>query len=166
MLSAMLLVVPLEWLAAFAVAAAVHEFCHFAAIRIVTGKASKLRLFSNGAKIKLPQMSAGREAFCALSGPIGGLLLLPLAEHIPRIAICAGIQSVYNLIPVYPLDGGRALRCATAMLLPPNVAAALCRGVEMFCVCGLFLLAVYGCIFLNLGMFPLLLALLMLIRVK
>lgn len=165
-LAAMLLLVPLEWIAASVFAAAFHEVCHYAAIRILTGTSAKVRLLSYAAHMPLPLMGAGREVACALAGPIGGLCLLFFARWMPRLAICAAIQSVYNLLPVYPLDGGRALRCGLAMLLPPDRATKICAIMETACKACIFCLAIYGCIWLKLGLFPLLLALLLLIRLN
>ena len=165
-LAGMLLLAPLEWIIAFAVAAGFHELCHLAAIRVLTGNSAKVRLYANGAQMPIPQMSAGREAVCAISGPLGGLMLLPLVGILPRIAICSAIQSVYNLLPIYPFDGGRALRCATAMLFPPNIARAVCRWMEVVFVILLIVVSIYASFWLKLGLFPLLLSLLLLIRIK
>lgn len=165
-LALMFLLVPLEWGIACVFAAAFHELCHYVAIRLIAGKSAPVRLFSYAAQLRLPEMSAGREVVCALAGPAGGLFLLLFAKWMPRVAICAAMQSAYNLLPVYPLDGGRALRCGLAMLLPPDAAGRVCKVMEILCIVVIFCLAIYSCIWLKLGLFPLLLAMLLIIRLK
>lgn len=162
----MLLLAPLQWVIACAAAAAFHECCHYAAIRMLAGRTARVRLFSYAAKMPLPEMSPAREALCALAGPAGGLCLTALAPWMPRLAVCAAIQSVYNLLPIYPLDGGRALRCGLGLLLPPNIAEKVCGAAEGLCILAIVILAVYASVWLKLGVFPLLLAGLLLIRVK
>ena len=61
-------------------------------------------------------MSPGRELICILAGPAASLLLLCLARIFPRVAICGLIQGCYNLLPIAPLDGGRALHCLLSLL--------------------------------------------------
>lgn len=61
-------------------------------------------------------MSTGRELIAVLAGPAASLLLLSLVRVFPRVAICGLIQGIYNLLPIYPLDGGKALRCLMALV--------------------------------------------------
>lgn len=61
-------------------------------------------------------MSPGRELLCVLAGPAVSFSLLALARFFPRIAICGLVQGIYNLLPIYPLDGGKALRCMVSLL--------------------------------------------------
>ena len=165
-LAMMLLLMPLQWLVACIAAAAFHEVCHCVAIRFLSGKATKVKLLSYAAQLPLPVMGTGREAICALAGPVGGLLLLFFAKWMPRLSVCAAVQSIYNLLPIYPLDGGRALRCGLSLLLPPKPAKRIAYGMEAVCIIGLLAFAVYACIWLKMGLFPLLIALLLLIRIK
>ena len=61
-------------------------------------------------------MPPGAELICALAGP-GGSLLLGLAP-IPELAVCGLIQGLFNLIPLMPMDGGRALGCLLELTVP------------------------------------------------
>ena len=162
----LLLLVPLKWLLSGVVAAVFHELCHLVAIRVRTGRRSGLRLHAFAAHMPMPEMSRGREAICALAGPIGGLCLVMLSRTCPRVAVCATLQSAYNLLPVYPLDGGRALQCLLVMRFTPPKAMRIGVVVAFISKAGIVLVALYGCFILKLGLFPLLLALLLLMRAK
>ena len=157
LLALMLLMLPLKWICAAILAAVLHESFHAAAIILCGGRIERIRLGSRGAAMEILPMTRGRELLCALSGPAGGLLLLLFAKWIPRTAVCATFHSIYNLLPVYPLDGGRALRCG-AELLFGRKAERVCLWVEKLCLICVAALALYACFFLKLGLFPLLLA--------
>ncbi len=162
----MLLVLPLKWLLAAAVAALIHEAFHILAIRLCGGSVRAVRIGRGGAVLDAEPMTRGKEAICALAGPLGGLLLLLLAKQIPRIALCAAVQSLYNLFPVYPLDGGRALRCLAEQWFGEKAARSICQWSEgIFSIC-VALLGLYGTFCLGLGLFPLLPAGFLLLRIK
>ena len=157
-LAAALLILPFEWVLAAIIAATFHELCHIVAIKLCGCKITAISLGIGGAQIQMSTMGQGRELICALAGPLGGILLLIPFRIFPRLALCALMHSLYNLIPVYPLDGGRALRCGAALLLPPLTADRLCVCVQRLCLCVLFLLGMWGCMVLRLGFLPLVLA--------
>ena len=165
LLAGMVLVLPLKWVAAILMAGAFHELCHIAAVRLCGGEVLSLQLGCHGAKMVTSPLTGWEEPLCALAGPLGALVLLPLARFFPRLALCAGLQSFYNLLPVYPLDGGRALRCASWHYLPPATAQRFCRLVETGCLTGLTALGLLGTFRLGLGLFPVLAAGALVIRV-
>ncbi len=158
-LALLLLILPLQWLVAAAVAALWHELCHMAAVRLCGGNIRSFRVGGSGAVMVAEPMSRGRELLCVLAGPSGGLLLLLVSNWFPRLALCAGFHSLYNLLPLYPLDGGRALRCILQMRFPPHKAEGICVVLEEICLCTIWALAFFGTIWLRLGILPVALAL-------
>lgn len=157
-LALLLLIVPLRWLLASMMSAGVHEVFHLLALRLMGVPVYGLQIRPQGAKIQTGPMTDKQEMFCALAGPIGGLCLLPAVRWMPAVCLCAAFQSLYNLLPVYPADGGRALRCGLRLLLPEGCAKRLCGMVEIMTLVALLLTGLYGTCRLRLGIMPLLIA--------
>lgn len=120
--AALILVIPINWLLAAATAAVFHELSHGAAILLLGGEIHGLKILPDGIRMETSPMPPWQEIFCSLAGPLGSLLLVLLGKHTPRIALCALVQGCYNLLPVYPLDGGRAIRCLLGRFLSPETA--------------------------------------------
>lgn len=106
----LLLILPLKWLAAAFLAAFFHELCHGAAACLLGGRVLGLEIGPFGAKMEIFGLGRRKEALCALAGPAGSFLLLLFAPLFPLLAVCGLIQGLYNLLPIYPLDGGRVVR--------------------------------------------------------
>lgn len=104
-----LLIIPTKWLLSWLFAALVHELFHYGALCICRSSVLSVAVGIGGARICTELLSERNECFCALAGPVGGLLLLLFAPIAPAIAVCAFFQSLYNLLPIYPMDGGRVL---------------------------------------------------------
>lgn len=152
------LLLPLRWLGAAILAAVVHELCHWAAVKLCGGRVQRMSAGILGAEMAVSGLSPWQELFCALAGPAGGLVLLSLSRFLPRTALCAGLQSLYNLLPIYPLDGGRALRCLCAMILPERAGDRVCETARILCLSGIGFWGFYGTFFLHLGIVPIALA--------
>ena len=100
---------------------------------------------------------------CALAGPAGSLLLALTAGHFPELALCALAQGVYNLLPFYPMDGGRILRSILTML-GPGVGERLEQYLQAGVAAGLLGLGFYGFFVLRLGLWVLAAALFPVLR--
>jgi stage IV sporulation protein FB len=108
MLSASLLILPLRLVGGWLIAASVHELAHIIALK---DHVIRLNILPLGAKIETMPITLKQELIAALAGPFASLLLITLYRVFPSVAICGLVQFLYNMIPVYPMDGGRALRC-------------------------------------------------------
>lgn len=159
----LVLLLPLSWLLAALAAAAFHELCHVLSIRLLGGKVLGLHIGPGGAVIETELPGKGKELLCALAGPAGSLLLLSLCRILPKLAICAGVQGLFNLLPVYPLDGGRALRCGLELLWPEN-AQKIGNLVETGLLFVLAVLAAVAAFVFSLGMIPLIAATLLILK--
>lgn len=104
----LLFLVPIKWILAWILAAGFHEICHLIAVKLSGGAIHSVIIGLSGAKIECSPLSRTKSLIAVLSGPIGGLLPLLFARWIPRTALCCWLLSVYNLLPLLHLDGGRA----------------------------------------------------------
>ena len=154
-LAVIVLVVPLRWLLAAMLASAVHELSHWFALRLCHVRIYSITVGLFGAKIETEAMSEFKESVCAAAGPLGGVLLVLFFRWFPEVAICALFQTCYNLLPVYPLDGGRVAFSMLRLLRNTRISY-ICGNVLQW---GCFLILLSGSVvalYLRLGPIPLL----------
>jgi Zn-dependent protease len=119
-----------EYLALFALVL-MHEFGHALACRSVGGRAEQIVLWPlGGIAFVSPPPRAGAMLWSIAAGPLVNLVLAPILAVLSLIARHSGViyetpdafrlltyvqwintaLLVFNLLPVYPLDGGQILR--------------------------------------------------------
>ena len=160
------LILPLSWQMAGILAAIVHEICHYLAATVFRVRIRGMRIGIGGMLMHMEPMPAGKEFAIAMAGPAGSLLLTLFLRRWPELAVYGMIQGLYNLIPVYPLDGGRALEGVMRMLLPERwirPAADLIEGILLAALVTVGFLSVFVW---KLGIIPLLVAVLLVIQRK
>lgn len=163
-LPVLLLTLPLDWLLSALLAAAIHELCHLAALYVLKAKVYAIRIGAGGAVIEADFRSNLQELLCTLAGPAGSFMLVALYRFFPKLALCAGIQGLFNLLPIFPLDGGRAVRCCLELLCP-GMSGSIEMGIEITAVLLVAAAAIAGTLLWNLGIMPLVTALVLIIKV-
>lgn len=149
LLAILLLAVPLPLLTAWLSAVVFHEVCHWLAVKLLGGEIYSVSIGVGGANMQCDCLSDWRRLIAVLSGPLGGFLLVLLGRWLPRVALCSWMLSAYNLLPIYPLDGGRAME-----ILIGNPSVFLL--VQKLVVLMLILATVYAAFVLGFGVLPLL----------
>ena len=151
-LTLLFLIIPARWVFSWMIAIVFHEMCHILAVRACNGSIYNIQVGVGGAEIQCELLSKSCELFALLCGPIGGLILVCLGKWCPRIALCSFLLSVYNLLPLLPLDGGRVIR----ILLKSDKIFNILQNIILIFI---MLFASYMTFFLHLGAFPLLVVL-------
>lgn len=143
---------------------AAHEMGHLAALRLCGIPVLGLRLSLTGAVIRTGLMAYGQEAICAAAGPGASLLLgVVLLRVVPEAGMLSLGLAAVNLLPLYPMDGGRILAALLLRAAPERAYRVLSR--VSFAVCGiLMLLACWAAAVLQMGLWPVFAALILLCR--
>ena len=110
-------------LTAVILSALAHELGHYFYLLLRGREVRHIRFQLFGAAMETPPLSFRDEIFCALSGPAVNLLLFVLlGKNAPMPASVNLCLALYNLLPIFPLDGGRILRSSLHFVLPPKTA--------------------------------------------
>lgn len=128
-----ILCLPFSWLIAAVLAALCHEGCHFFAAKILNVHISNISIGIGGMVMEMEPMPRGKEFAVALAGPLGSFLLCLMLRVFPELAICGLVQGGFNLLPIFPLDGGRLMYC---------ILGKWAVFVENLFVCALLLMSV------------------------
>jgi Zn-dependent protease len=147
-----------EYLALFALVL-MHEFGHALACRSVGGHAEQIVLWPlGGIAFVSPPPRAGAMLWSIAAGPLVNLVMVPVLEVLWLIAVHGGVMSdtvtlvfwirrinlallIFNLMPVYPLDGGQILRALLWFPLGRTRSLQIATGIGLLGGGGLALYA-------------------------
>jgi Zn-dependent protease len=153
----------LEYVSLFAIVL-LHEFGHALACRQTGGYAEQIVLWPlGGVAFVQPPQRPGATLWSIAAGPLVNVVLLPLLGGMLLLASAAGFHSettdlgryltvlfvingimlAFNLLPVYPLDGGQIVWALLWFLMGRARALLVASTIGIVGVFGLFLLALY-----------------------
>ena len=121
-------------------AMALHELAHAAAMLACGGRIRRLTLRFADLYLEAAGLGYRQEFFAAMAGPLANLACgAAFRVRWPAFAAYSLILGLYNLLPVWPLDGGRMIACLLLERLPPARAGQV-SAIVSACSCGLLLL--------------------------
>ena len=149
----------------FLLALALHEAAHLTALALFRRPVLGLTLGAGGAKIETEALTLRQEALSAAAGPLVNLLSGALTLRcVPAFsAVSLGLAAV-NLLPLYPLDGGRILRAALLSRLPPERTERILRLAVWLTCSTLMVGACWLTVWRQAGLWPIFAALVLLCR--
>ena len=124
------------WMVLFSL---LHELGHWLTARWLGGGVQRFFSGGQGFGLDIRGLTYQKELLVVLAGPCVNLLLAAALFRVPFFAFSNLMLAGLNLLPILPLDGGRALRCLLAMQMEPHRCGRVMQGVALF-----FLLPLLG----------------------
>lgn len=147
-------------------ASALHEAGHLLILRLLGVPILRLRLYMSGAILQTPLLAYRRELLAAAAGPaVNALLFYASVQTRPAFALINFALLVYNLLPFYPLDGGRILRALLRDLLGERLGTWIELAIEALCLALLLCAAIWLTCVLHIGLWPIVVYACLLLRI-
>lgn len=153
----------LEYIALFGIVL-LHEFGHSLACRQVGGQSDQIVLWPLGgvAYVNAPHRP-GAQLWSIAAGPLVNVVLIPVFLGLQLFLVFTGLAPestdfwncfytiqyinvallIFNVLPIYPLDGGQILRSLLWFKLGPRRSMLYASGVGLVGAAGLIALAFY-----------------------
>lgn len=148
----------MEYVSIFAIVL-MHEFGHALACRSVGGRADTIMLWPLGGVAYVnPPMRPGAVLWSIFAGPLVNIVLLPvtigamywsgtnmphsnLHQYLTSLAYINGALLIFNMMPVYPLDGGQILQSILWFFMGYARSLRIVSVIGLMGAAGLILLA-------------------------
>lgn len=143
-----------------AVAAAVcHEAGHIAALALMRVRIRRIRVGFDGAVLETAPMGYLQEIFCAVCGPlINFVLFFACVRSWFVFSFCNLIFLCYNILPVFPLDGGRILRAVLLLCFSDGTAVRVLHLARIITFVGISVVGVLLMVQFRCGVWPIITA--------
>lgn len=142
----------LEYLIGFFAAVAIHELGHITVIKLCDGNVRRITVNVYGAVIDYYGVNdLPKELLCISAGPAAGFILSYIASLLGNfysnrlLLTTSGISlllSLYNFLPILPLDGGRFINAILKMKLSEHKAELTVSTIGRIISCAMIFLGV------------------------
>lgn len=116
------------WMVGFSL---LHELGHWLAARMLGGGVRRFFGGGQGFALEIHGLSYQRELAVVLAGPAVNLLLAAALSGNPFFVFANLALAGMNLLPILPLDGGRALRCLLLLRMEPHRCGRILQGLAL-----------------------------------
>ncbi len=143
---------------AFTFTALIHEYGHYSVSEKLGYKLNVITLMPYGATLSgdLTGLSYKDECKIAVAGPLINVVIafsfialwwfVPDAYPYTELIVMANASiAIINLIPAYPLDGGRFLYATLSLYINRKTAVKIVKGIGISLSILIFLLFIYSC---------------------
>ena len=138
--------------------AALHELGHLLVLGLSRVPVQALHVTALGCIIQTAPLPYRLEIPCALAGPGVNMLLCALAlPRDPSLALVNLCLAGFNLLPLWPLDGGRSLRAMLLLRVEPSCANRVEHVIAGVTLSLLWVFTAYATCVLHMGLAPVLL---------
>jgi Zn-dependent protease len=150
--------------AAFLLAAGLHELGHFFALVLLERQPQGVTLSCFGAAMETPALSYRQTLTAAAAGPAVNLLLTLLWDFCPGLARCSAALGLFNLLPIPGLDGEKMLSAWLLLHFPQESVFRVCQFIAILVALVFWGAAIYLAGPMQLGFGPMVLAALLLYK--
>ena len=144
-----ILLLPIRWFIAWALAVILHEFGHWIFVRFYGNNVYAIRLKASGVEMVTDDLLPVQECLCAFAGPLASLLGALFIRRYPVFGAWCIIQFCYNMIPISQSDGSRVVRCVFVQFFGGDKGLQISNIVERLCSCILIIVVVWTAVRLN-----------------
>ena len=142
-----------------------HEAGHLLALALLRVPVGRISLGLTGAVLDTGACTPGQEAVIAAAGPLVTGLLALIGYYVNQRVFAVNLVLLgYNLLPLYPLDGGRLLGLGLEALLGRDRGKRVSRWIGYVTVGVVVLWGLWATFVAHRGPFPALLAAAFLLR--
>ena len=148
-ISYMFLINKLELFLLFYIAILIHEIAHIVVALLLKVNVKELLLMPFGVcAIYCDRISSKKEILISIAGPLMSLIIFLFSKDILIKNINLLIM-MFNLIPIYPLDGGRILKNFLKVKYGYNKGIKITQVISDFFIVGIFVLSIIFIMYLK-----------------
>lgn len=123
---------PLQIALPLLLAAFLHELGHYLALRLLGIPVYTLTLTVLGARMSVGSSSIPRTMAATVCGPAANAISAAAMFRLyPTFSFCSFVLFLYNMLPIYPLDGGRLLLLLAQQCGLPAWLVRLVQGLTL-----------------------------------